>query len=170
MADKTLIMGIFKEENKAVAAITAMTGKPWSVQRVHSPIPSEKLAKALNLKKSLVGWFTLTGGILGFLTGYILAAFTATRWDLVVSGKPVIALVPFFIVGFEFTILFAVFGNVVGMLTQMGLPNWKQTTPYDERCSGDSYGILVACETGDKENLFEFFKDHGGEVTIDSPT
>ncbi len=169
MTDKALVMGIFKDENKAAAAVTAMSGKAWSVKSVHSPIPSEKLSKALNLKKSLIGWFTLTGGILGFFTGFILAAFTATRWDLIVSGKPVVALVPFFIVGFEFTILFAVIGNVVGMLTQMGLPNWKQTTPYDERCSGDSYGIIVACESGDTENLFEFFKTHGGEVSIDDP-
>jgi hypothetical protein len=167
MADKQHIMGIFKNEDRAVAAITAMIDEPWSVKRVHSPIPSEKLSKALKLKKSLVGWFTLAGGILGFFTGFLLAAFTATRWDLIVSGKPVVALVPFFIVGFEFKVLFSVFGNVVGMLTQMGLPKWKQTDPYDERCSGDRYGILATCEPGDKEKLLKFFKLHGGEVTTD---
>ncbi len=167
MADKKYVMGIFKNEDKAVAAITALSNEAWTVKRVHSPIPSEKLSKALKLKKSLLGWFTLAGGILGFITGFILAAFTATRWDLIVSGKPIVALVPFFIVGFEFTILFAVFGNVVGMLTQMGLPKWQQTEPYDERCSGDSYGILAACEPGDKEELYQFFQRHGGEVTTD---
>lgn len=167
MADNTLMMGVFKDEDQAVAAVTAIGDEPWTVKRVHSPIPSEKLSNALGLKKSAVGWFTLAGGILGFFTGFILAAFTATRWDLIVSGKPIVALVPFFIVGFEFTILFAVFGNVVGMLTQMGLPSWKPTAPYDERCSGDQYGVVVACEPKDTDKLLQFFKNHGGEVTSD---
>ena len=79
---------------------------------------------ALDLKKSRVGWFTLAGGILGFLSGFALAVFAATRWNLIVGGKPVVAWVPFFIVGFEFTVLFAVLGNIVGLLTQTGLPQF----------------------------------------------
>lgn len=164
MADKQYIMGLFKDEDKAAAAVTALAKAPWALERVHSPIPSEKLSKALHLKKSMVGWFTLAGGIVGFFSGFALAAFTSSRWGLIVSGKPIVALVPFFIVGFEFTILFAVFGNVVGLLTQMGLPKWKQAMPYDQRCSGDRYGIVAACDPADKEKLLVFFKQHGGEV------
>jgi len=49
-----------------------------------------------------------------FFLGNSLAVYTSLQWSLIVSGKPVAALVPYFIVGFEFTILFAVFGNIVG--------------------------------------------------------
>ena len=55
-------------------------------------------------------------------TGFALAIFTALRWELVVSRKPVVALVPFVIVGFEFTILFSIFGNLIGMLVLSRLP------------------------------------------------
>ncbi|WP_054700550.1 quinol:electron acceptor oxidoreductase subunit ActD [Desulfosarcina cetonica] len=97
-ADTVSIMGIFASENGAANAIDRLRETPWTIERVHSPIPSHTIEQALELPKSRVGWFTLGGGIIGFFTGFLLAAFTATRWSLIVSGKPVVALVPFFIV------------------------------------------------------------------------
>jgi molybdopterin-containing oxidoreductase family membrane subunit len=121
---------------------------------------------ALQLKKSKVGYFTLIGGILGFFTGLALAIFCATKWSLIVSGKPVISLIPFFIVGFEFTILFAVFGNIIGLLALGGLPSFKGLKYYDPRCSADHFGILATCNLDQQENLSEFFKNKGGQVTV----
>lgn len=165
MAEKTYVMGVFGDENAAVSAVENMRGFPWKVDRVHSPIPSEKLLSALQLKKSKVGYFTLVGGITGFFFGFLLAAFTATRWSLIVSGKPIVALVPFFIVGFEFTVLFAVFGNVIGMLTQTRLPSWgKMDYPYDEKFSGSHYGVLASCEPAQAASLIGFFEKYGGEA------
>jgi molybdopterin-containing oxidoreductase family membrane subunit len=164
MAEKNYVMGLFEDENKVVATIEAMRGLPWRIARVHSPIPGEKLPAALKLKKSRVGYFTLAGGILGFFCGFLLAAFTATRWSLIVGGKPVVALVPFFIVGFEFTVLFAVFGNVIGMLTQSRLPAWGGISHYDERISGSHYGILASCEPAEQAALIWFFQKNGGEA------
>lgn len=164
MADRKYVMGMFKDENRAVATIEALAGERWRLDRVHSPIPSKKISAALNLKKSRVGYFTLVGGIIGFFAGFLLAAFTATRWDLIVSGKPIVALVPFFIVGFEFTVLFAVFGNVIGMLTQARLPARGVDAHYDERLSGDHYGILASCEPTGQDALIAFFQENGGEA------
>jgi len=158
------IMGLFKDEGQAARAVTNLKETPWEVSRVHMPIPSHRLAESLGVKKSMLGWFTLTGGITGFFFGFLFAIFTATRWDLIVSGKPIVALVPFFIVGFEFTVLFAVIGNVIGLLTQMRLPRFKPTEHYDPRCSGEHFGVLTLCTDGDVEGLTTFFKNEGGEV------
>ena len=46
------VMGLFKDEVSAAAAITALKQTAWPVERVHSPIPSHIIADALNLKKS----------------------------------------------------------------------------------------------------------------------
>ncbi len=160
------IMGLFTDEDQAAAAVQAMETSAYTLHRVHSPLPSEKLARARKKKKSMVGWFTLTGGIIGFFSGFALAAFTATRWDLVVGGKPIVALIPFFIVGFEFTILFAVFGNVIGLLTQTNLPSLKNLEYYDPRCSGFHYGLLASCEPGQEDGLKQFFTQKGAEITV----
>lgn len=160
------VMGLFTDEDQAVSAIRDIKDSPWPLQRVHSPIPSHKISDALELKKSKVGYFTLAGGITGFFAGFLLAAFTASQWNLIVSGKPVISLVPFFIVGFEFTILFAVFGNVVGLIHQMRLPEFKGLEQYDPRCSGDHFGVMAACKAEDLERLKTFFENKGGEVKV----
>ena len=165
-ADTVSIMGIFASENGAAAAIDGLRETPWSIERVHSPIPSHVIEHALELPKSRVGWFTLAGGIVGFFTGFLLAAFTASRWSLIVGGKPVVALVPFFIVGFEFTILFAVFGNILGLISQARLPRFQVAAGYDERFSGDRFGVLARCASGDREQLTQFLEEKGAEINI----
>lgn len=163
-AEPISIMGIFSSETEAAAAIDRLRETPWTIERVHSPIPSHEIENALKPSKSRVGWFTLTGGITGFFTGFLLAAFTASRWSLIVSGKPVVALVPFFIVGFEFTILFAVFGNILGLISQARLPRFDTQPFYDERFSGNCFGVLARCPTDEKGKLTRFFEENGAEI------
>jgi len=160
------IMGLFRDENSVVAAINALKESSFKFIRVNTPFPSHKIMNALKLKKSLVGWFTLCGGILGFIGGFALAVFTATRWDLIVSGKPIVAWVPFVIVGFEGTILFSVFGNVIGLLLLTRLPSYRWFRYYDPRCSGEHFGVLAACEIEQKDGLKDFFQKQGAEVKV----
>ncbi|MEW6670663.1 MAG: DUF3341 domain-containing protein [Thermodesulfobacteriota bacterium] len=160
------VMGLFTEESRAAAAAAKLRESPWPLLKVHSPVPGHNLAQALDSPKSRVGYFTLCGGIIGFISGFALAIFTATRWSLIVSGKPVTALIPFFIVGFECTILFAVIGNVIGMLTLTGLPRYDNLRYYDPRCSGSHFGILASCRADGLDGLTDFFKEQGAEVKV----
>lgn len=162
--DRVSLMGLFDSEVKTAAAIRELRASPFTIERVHAPIPSHTVADALALPKSKVGWFTLAGGILGFFSGFALAAFTATRWHLLVSGKPVVALIPFFIVGFEFTIMFAVFGTVLGIVTQARLPRFKVNKRYDARLTGNRFGILASCPAEQQSGLQQFFEAKGAEI------
>jgi Alternative complex III, ActD subunit len=164
MSAEKRLMGLFKEPDQVIDTLKALKSSPWSVVRVHGPIPNHKIADALNLPKSKVGYFTLAGGIIGFFTGFLFAAYTSVQWDLIVSGKPVVALVPFFIVGFEFTILFSVIGNVIGLINVGGLPDWGGLAEYDPRCSGEHYGITAACDPVGETALRQFFQDRGAQV------
>jgi hypothetical protein len=166
MALEKQVMGLFTNEDQAVTAINELADSAWSLKRVHSPIPSHRIAEALKLKKSPVGFFTLCGGILGFVSGFALAAFTAARWDLIISGKPILAWIPFVIVGFEFTILFSVFGNVAGLLILARLPRLAGLKIYDPRCSGDHFGVLAACDVGQQQELQAFLQQRGAEIRV----
>jgi hypothetical protein len=158
-ADTVSIMGIFSSERSTASAIDQLRETPWAIEQVHSPIPSHVIEDALEPPKSRVGWFTLAGGIIGFFSGFFLAAFTSMRWSLIVGGKPVVALVPFFIVGFEFTILFAILGNVLGLISQARLPRFETPAHYDERFSGDCFGVLARCRPDERDELTRFFED-----------
>jgi hypothetical protein len=166
MPDESLVMGLFKDDGKAARAIVDLEAAGFSFQRTHSPVPSQRMAEALKLKKSRVGWFTLAGGIIGFFTGFSLAIFTAVQWNLIVSGKPIVSLIPFFIVGFEFTILFSVFGNVIGLLLCARLPDYAGLETYDPRCSGEHFGVLAMCAADRKKELMDFFQKKGAEVKV----
>ena len=166
MNAKRYVMGLFRDENQAADTVTELKKSAYQLQKVHSPIPSHKLSDALKIKKSKVGYFTLAGGIIGLFTGFGLAAYTAIQWNLIVSGKPIVALIPFFIVGFEFTILFAVFGNVIGMLAMTELPRLKLPDTYDPRCSSTHFGIVASCNEGDQGQLSDFFQQKGGDVRV----
>lgn len=160
------VMGLFRQEDQAATAIREMDERPWRLERVHTPIPSHQIADALKLKKSRVGLFTLFGGIFGLLSGISLAIFTATRWGLIMAGKPIVALIPFAIVGFEFTILFSVIGNVIGFLVSARLPRLGELEFYDPRCSSDRFAILASCEDGQQKELEAFFRHHNGEIQV----
>jgi hypothetical protein len=160
------VMGLFRQEDQVVSTIAELKASAFELVRVHSPIPSHKVMDALKAKKSGVGWFTLVGGILGFVSGFALASYCATRWNLIVSGKPVVAIIPFIIVGFEFTILFSVFGNVLGLLVLGGLPNYRDLQYHDPRCSGEHFGVLASCEDSQQEGLKDVFQKHGAEIRV----
>ena len=163
MAEQRAVMGVFKDEERVAKAVQALRDTSWTLQRVFSPFPSKRIGEALHLKTSPVGYFTLGGAILGFVGGFVLSVYTASEWNLIVSGKPVIAWVPFLIVAFEFTVLFAVFGNVIGLLIHSRLPEFETLQQYDPRCSGEHFGILATCSEGEEERLAAFFHEWGGE-------
>lgn len=169
MTSERHIMGLFKTENQVITAVKELKETEYKFKRVNLPFPSHKIMDALDLKKSRVGWFTLVGGITGFFAGMALAIFTALEWKLIVSGKPIISIIPFIIVGFEATILFAVFGNVIGLLTQTRIPSFRWLKNYDPRCSGEHFGILASCKTEQLDGLKEFFQNRGGEIKIFDP-
>jgi hypothetical protein len=166
MGPERYLMGLFKDEDQVVAAVNELKASSYSFHRVNSPFPSHKIMDALNLKKSMVGWFTLVGGMLGLVGGFALAIFTSVQWNLIVSGKPIVAIIPFVIVGFEATILCAVFGNILGLLTQMRLPSNKSMKYYDPRCSGEYFGVLASCEANQENGLNAFFRQQGAEVRV----
>jgi len=166
MEPERYIMGLFKDEDQVVAAVNELKTSSYTFHRVNSPFPSHKIMAALKLKKSMVGWFTLAGGIIGLVGGFALAVFASVQWNLIVSGKPIVAIIPFVIVGFEATILFAVFGNILGLLTQTRLPSYKLMQHYDPRCSGEYFGVLASCDAGQEDGLNDFFSRQGAEVRV----
>ena len=164
MTSKKIVLGLFDSEEKTVSAINALNDTSWTVEEVFSPIPGHDLATALKLKKSKVGYFTLAGAVVGFFVGFWLAAWTAGQWGMIVSGKPVISLIPFFIVGFELTILFGVVANVLGFLLFARLPRAKLPVYYDPRCSGEYFGLAAVCSGNDEEALTSFLTSRGANI------
>lgn len=165
--ERRTLLGLYVNDHQAAAAIEKLRGGNFTVEWVHSPIPSHALMDALDLPKSKVGWFTLAGAICGFFCGFLLAAFASLRWGLIVGGKPVLAWIPFVIVGFEFTILFAVFGNVIGLISQARLPRRMPRVIDDASANGERFGVAASCAGADEDRLIRLLEDSGAQVLTD---
>ena len=75
-----------------------------------------------------------------------MAIASALVNKLIAGGKPVVALVPFCIAGFEGAILLGTLFNLAGMLLHSRLGRSALPARYDRRFSQDRYGLFIACE------------------------
>ena len=163
MATQPAVMASFATVDELLAALKALKTGSFKVHTVYSPIPIHEVGEVLDLPRSPVRFFTLAGGILGILAGMALTVYTSLQWGFIVSGKPVIPWIPAVIVGFEFCILIAILFNLLGLLTQAGLPRFTLPEHYDSRFSRDRFGLLVLCPAGERETLSTMLRECGAE-------
>jgi len=110
-----------------------------------------------------VRYFTLCGGLLGAIGGVSLASYAHLQWSFITSGKPVLAWIPFVVIGFEFTILLGVLFTIAGLLINARLPRIRVPDAYDPRFSLDRFGILVSCREEEKESVSKLLREAGAE-------
>jgi molybdopterin-containing oxidoreductase family membrane subunit len=163
MAQKLFYLGIFAYLDDVMSVLHETKKAGMKVDTIFSPIPSHEINEALGLKPSPVRYFTLFGGILGIVAGLCLAIYASTQWSFVVGGRPVIAWVPFVVVGFELCILFAVLSTVAGLLINTRLPKLKVPDHYDPRFTVDRFGVLILCSETEQENVIKVLKKCGVE-------
>lgn len=158
------VLGIFTSFDELLAAIAGLRQKNIKVHTVYSPTPRHEIGQALGLSAlSGVRYFTLIGGVAGILAAIGLVVYSASRWMLIVSGKPPIPTVPTVIVAFELLILFSIFFNLAGMLIFGRIPTTRLPDHYDTRFSEDHFGILVRGSGEEKEKAMEILKRAGAE-------
>ena len=163
MNNQVNLQAIFVYLDDLLRALQALKERKLDIRAVHSPAPNHEIEAFMNERPSMIRYFTLTGGILGILTGFGLSVYTAWQWKFVVSGKPPIPTVPYVIESFEFCILLAVFLNLAGVLLLTRLP--KRTLPayYDPRVTEDRFSVLVSCPDAEREQISTLLQEAGAE-------
>ncbi len=164
MAKKLAVLGIFQYLDETLSAIERLKEENVRINSVYSPMRVEKITEAVG--QSLLGpgrFFTLTGAILGILTGIFLTWYTAAQWRFIVGGKPVIPVIPTVIPAFEFFILISVFFTLGGLLFLNRMPQLRLPAHYDKRFSQDRFGILIYCTDSNREQVSNILKQTGAE-------
>jgi len=134
---------------------------------VITPCPRHEIDHALGNPTSIVPWIALAFGALGCFIGYSLPAWTASDWVLPVSGKPILAIPPFTIIGFEMTILFTAIHTLAGLAVlaiidsfRFPIPNEAKKYPRFQR---DRFGVVVRCDADKIEEFEAIMKKNGAE-------
>jgi hypothetical protein len=90
---------------------------------VHSPFPVHGIDEAMGIRRTILPWLVLAGGLAG-LGGSLLMQWwmNAHDYGFMVAGKPLFSLPAFIPIMFECTVLLASLTAVFGMLMLNKLP------------------------------------------------
>ena len=163
MNDAALVIGMFASEEECVKALESLRDAGYSQPRVFSPVPSEKILEALELRKSPVRIWVLLGGITGVLTGFAITIGTSLTFPHYVGGKPLVSIPPFVIIAFELMILFGALSGLAGFLIHGGFPRFASVRGYSSRFADDRFGIAVRCPPGDRTRVEGLLLEAGAE-------
>lgn len=142
-------LGLFGDPGSALEAAGKLKGAGFPRPELITPIPLHGVEEVLGPKKSVIKRFTLFGGIIGGLSGFILAAGTAVLYAHPTGGRPVIAIPPFLIITYELTILFGILATVLGFLISARFPAIRERI-YVPEAAVDKFVVTVPCASGEE--------------------
>ena len=160
------VWGTFEYLDDTTEAVEELRRK-GVVPTVLSPCPRHEIDHALGEPQSPLPFISLFFGAIGCTIGYSLTAWTASDWVLPVGGKPIVAITPFTIVGFEMTILHAAIFTLLGLTILIIIDSLKNPIPKAGReylrFQRDRFGIVVRCEASQCEIYEELLKRYQAE-------
>lgn len=131
------VWGVLAEFDDPVALIHAaerVRDAGFTRWDVYSPFPVHGMDAAMGLKQSKVTWIMGAAALAGFTSALLMQWWMgAVDFKIVTAGKPLFAWEQATPIMFEFSVLLAAFGAVLGMLALNGLPRWYHPLLKKER-------------------------------------
>jgi hypothetical protein len=126
MAIASSIYGLFPGPASAERAVNELQAAGVSQGRivVMSAEPFGEYSFSQTEHATMMPWLAVLGGVVGGVSGYLLAAYTQEAYPLITGGMPLIASWPTGIITYELTMLGAVIATVITLLATTRLPNW----------------------------------------------
>ena len=166
MGKFTGVWGVFENLDEMTDTIEEVRGKGVRPTTL-SPCPRHEIEHALGPQFTLVPWIALAFGALGCFIGYGFPAWTASDWVLPVSGKPILAIPAFTIIGFELTILFTAIHTLLGIAVLGVIDSFRFPIPQAAkeytRFQRDRFGVVVRCSESQLTEFETIMKNRGAE-------
>ena len=140
------VLAVYGDAGAMMEGLTAARKAGLKDIETFSPVKVGNVDKAMGLPRGPVGFWTLFGALSGIAGGFWLTAGSASVNNLMVGGKPVVAVVPFLIVMFEGMVLMGAIGNLIGLIVHARMGRMKLPPAYDRRFSRDKFGVFIAAE------------------------
>ena len=140
-----IAVGLFHGPESALVAAGTLKGAGFATLELMSPVPMEGVEEVLGERKSVIKHFTFFGGLIGGISGFLLAAGTAVLWAHPTGGRPIITFPPYLIITYELTILFGILFTVLGFFISARLPAIRERV-YVPEAAVDKFAVTVACD------------------------
>ena len=156
------VLASFKYEDCAVDAIKGLKSKGFKDLTVYSAAPNHLIEEALDQPISWVRAFTLIGALTGCAAGFGMSIWMSLDWPLLVGGKPIAAIPPYVVLGFELTILYGALSTVAGVIILSAMKSLKGR-PFKPEFSDDTIGVFVPCPPEQRPTIRQFLEGVGSE-------
>lgn len=126
------LLAEFASQDELLAAAEKVRDEGYKNTDAYSPYPIHGLLEALGKSESVIPWFILCCGLIGFSSAWGLTTYTsvfevpalgaASGYPWNIGGRPLFSWPAFLPIVFELTVLLSAFGAVFGMIGFNGLP------------------------------------------------
>ena len=161
------VVSVFELPSKTASAVRKLKDRGFDDLTTYSPAPFPEVEEAEDPKPSPVRVFTLVGGLSGVVLGFAMQIWMSLEWPIKIAGKAFASIPPFWIVGFELTILLGGFFALFGLLIVGGLYPRRLDKHYSPRFSAEEFGVVVNCEQRDISEVEMLLRGESAkEVTV----
>lgn len=161
-------LGVFRDIDSAARASESLIASGVPEDNItslsHVPLPDGAVVR--DRSGRWFHWFALGGGVMGAALGFLLAAGTALLYPLHTGDKPIVSPFPVGIIVYEFTMLFAILGTVLGMFLEMRLPGFMYRVQASEITREGLVGVSALCETRDELKSIKDILIKSGAQTV----
>ncbi|MDP2682733.1 MAG: DUF3341 domain-containing protein [Deltaproteobacteria bacterium] len=136
------VLGQFPHADDLLKAAERMKQSGFGIT-VFSPIPLvHEMEEVFGEERDYLRFFTLFGGVAGFMLGVILSLGTAVLYVLPRGGRPILTAPPTLLIAYETMILLGVCMTLLGFFVIAGIPCFRHKVD-EPACAMDSFGLLV---------------------------
>ncbi|MBI3948444.1 MAG: DUF3341 domain-containing protein [Armatimonadetes bacterium] len=156
------VRGRFESAEAVHHAVARLKAAGIGEYEMYTPmLHHEEMEQHMPRKGSPVRAIAAVGGVAGLALAYLMTRQSSLLYGLITGGKPPVALVPFVVVMFEMTILFAALAAVASLVFFARLNPFAPPPEYDLRFSDDRFGLFVPCEPERREEIAGLLREAG---------
>ena len=137
------VLAAFQHVDAAAQAIRQQKALVYLDFTAYTPVPNHEIMNAVGHRVSPVRVWTLVGGLTGCFAGFAMTMWMSYDYPIVVGGKPLGSLPPYFVIMFELTILFGALSTLAGLIFHTMRSH--RAAAFDPRFTNDLIGIFVRC-------------------------
>jgi hypothetical protein len=138
--NKTVLFGLYNDEDVLMDAITAAQQKNVDIWDVFTPFPVHGLDKHMGMQESRLHIAGFVYGLTGTLTAFLFMTWVFTQdWPTVFGGKPYFSFPAFVPIMFELTVLFSAVGMTVTFYVVNGLGPGVENPYLHPRITDDKF-------------------------------
>lgn len=138
------LRSIFPDEDSVFGALLALREAGFAIGEVYAPYAVHGLDRAAGLRRSRIGFVTVTAAAIGSISFYLFQDWvSAMNWPLNIGGKPYSSAPAWIPVVFEVGVLFAGLATVLALFVRSGLFPGKKPYLVDPRVTDDRFAVLL---------------------------